>query len=195
MRRVMLRKAAGVCGVMSQPVGLVALLLAASRYPAFGWRGSDISVLGVEGPTAAVFNWGLIISGLLSLAFAIGLGRSTRWRRPGRWGIASLLLGSIALSGIGIFPRTLSLPHSLVAIGFFTFVTLALLLIGIAAAVASRIKWALLSLTAAAATIAFIAVPWPWEGGAIPQLLLCIPWSLWTVVFAIELLASRPPAA
>jgi len=192
---MMLTKTAGICGIISQFVGLATLLLSASNSPAFRWTENDISFLGVEGPTTALFNSGLIVTGLLGLVFAIGLGQSLPLHRPGRWGVVSLLLGSMALAAIGIFPRTISLPHNLASITFFIFIILALLLIGIAAINAAQTRWVVLSLTATALIIVFIIVPWPWPGGAIPQLLLCLPWSLWTTAFGVELLFRTRPAS
>ena len=51
----------------------------------------------------------------------------------------------------------------------------------------------LLSLIAGSLIIALYLIPWPWNGGAIPQLLFCLPWSLWTVVFGVGLLVRARP--
>ena len=140
-----------------------------------------------------LFNWGLILTGVLSLIFAIGLGHNLLFSRLGQLGMVSLILGSMAISAMGIFPRTIDLPHDLASIAFFVFVALALLLIGAAAVTASQMLWGLLSLTAGVLILVFQLVPWPWSGGAIPQLLSCLPWSLWTIVFGVKLLMGSSP--
>ena len=89
--------------------------------------------------------------------------------------MVSLILGSVAFSGIGIFPSSVDLPHDLASVAFFVFIILALLLIGVAAITASRVGWGLPSLIAGALILVFWLVPWPWSGGAIPQLLFCLP--------------------
>lgn len=192
-RVLWLRRIAGVCGIASQLVALTALLLAISNSPRFSWTENNISVLGVEGSATMLFNWGLILTGALSLIFAIGVRKVLIASRLGQLGMVSLVLGSIAISAIGIFPRTIDLPHDSASVAFFVFVILAFLLIGIAAVAAAQLRWGLLSLTAAFLMIAVPLVPWPWSGGAIQQLLSCLPWSLWTVVFSIRLLVRASP--
>lgn len=189
----MLRRIAGVCGIASQLIVLTALLVAVNSSPWFSWTGNYVSVLGVEGSATVVFNWGLILTGVLSLVFAIGLGRSLLTSRLGRLGMLSLVLGSMAFSAMGVFPRTINLPHNLASIAFLMFITLALLLIGVAAITASQKIWGLSSLTAGVLIIVFMLVPWPWSGGAIQQILFCLPWALWTVVFGVALLVRVRP--
>ena len=189
----MLRKIAGLCGIASQLVGLIVLLVAAAGSPQFSWTENNISILGVEGSMTALFNWGLIITGVFSLIFAIGLGKSLITSRLGKWGVTGLVLSSMAFSAMGIFPRSLWLPHNVASIAFFIFVIIAFLLIGIAAIISSHRTWGLLSLFAGVITIAFWMVPWPWSGGAIPQLLYCLPWSLWTITFGVTLLGKANP--
>ena len=192
-RGTVLRRIAGVCGTTSQLVAITTLLVAISGSPWFSWTESHISVLGVEGSAATLFNLGLVLTGVLSLIFAIGLRQSLLSSRLGQLGMVSLILGSIAISAMGIFPRTIDLPHDSASIAFFVFIILAFLLIGVAAITASQLKWGLLSLTAGVLIIAFWLVPWPWSGGAIPQLLFCLPWSLWTIVFGVGLLVRTRP--
>lgn len=189
----MLRKIAGVCGIISQLVVLTVLLVAISSSPWFSWTENHISVLGVEGSAATLFNSGLVLTGALSLIFAIGLRQSLLSSRLGQLGMVILILSSIAFSAMGIFPRTIDLPHDSASIAFFVFIILAFLLIGVAAITASQVRWGLLSLTAGVLIIAFWLVPWPWSGGAIQQLLFCLPWSLWTIVFGVGLLVRTRP--
>ena len=192
-RGALLIRIAGACGITSQLVCLTALLVTISSSPWFSWIENDISVLGVDGSATMLFNWGLILTGVLSLIFAIGLGQSLLLSRLGQLGMVSLILGSMAISALGIFPRNIDLPHDLASIAFFIFVALALLLIGVAAVTASQMMWGLISLTAGVLILVFQLVPWPWSGGAIMQVLSCLPWSLWTIVFAVGLLVDSSP--
>lgn len=189
----MLRKIAGACGVISQLVGVSMLLVAVSQSPWFSWTESYLSLLGVEGSARVLFNWGLILTGLLSLVFAIGLRRNLLLSRLGQVGVVSLILASIAMSAIGIFPSSADLSHDLASVLFFVFVILALLVIAVATLMVAKRGWGLLSLAAGVLILAFWLVPWPWRGGAIPQLLFCLPWSLWTIVFGVVLLVRRNP--
>jgi hypothetical protein len=63
----------------------------------------------------------------------------------------------------------------------------------VAAIIAMQMRWGLVSLTAGFLIIAFMLVPWPWSGGAISQLLFCLPWSLWTILFGVVLLLRTRP--
>ena len=189
----MSRRITAICGIASQLVGLTVLLVVISRSPQFSWTENNISILGVDGSATALFNSGLIVTGVLSLIFAIGLGKNLLSSRLGQMGVVSLILGSMAFSAIGIFPRDIDLPHDLASVVFFIFIILALLLIGVAAITTSHKRWGLLSLTAAVLIIAFQLVPWPWSGGSIPQLLYCLPWSLWTIAFGMKLLGRVGP--
>ena len=89
---------------------------------------------------------------------------------------------------MGIFPRTIDLPHNLATVAFFVFMALALLLIGMVALATSRIAPGLLSLAAGLLMVIVQPVPWPWSGAAIPQLLSCLPWALWMIIFGAGLL-------
>jgi len=188
-----LTRVSGACGIASQLVGLTVILVVISSSPWFRWTENDISVLGVEGSTTALFNWGLILTGLLSFVFAVGLRKNLLSSRLGQLGVACLLLGSVALSATGIFPRTINLPHDSASIAFYVLITLALVLIGVAAIAASKMRWGVLSVTAGVLVVALLKAPWPWSGGAIEQLLACLPWSLWTIAFAVRLLKGTNP--
>ena len=187
----MLRSIAGVCGITSQVIGLVFLLAAVSRSPWFSWTENYLSVLGVRASAATLFNSGLILTGLFSLIFAIGLVKSfPSGRVLGKIGAVSLVLGSMALSAMGIFPRTTDIPHDGASLAFFICILMAILLIGIRAMTTSQKIWGVMSIVAVSFIVAFGLVPWPWSGGAIPQLLSCSPWSLWTIAFGVRLLAK-----
>ena len=189
----MLSKIAGVCGITSQLIVLTMLLVVTYNSPWFSWTENNISILGVDGSSTMIFNWGLILTGLFSIIFAIGLGKNLLLSRLGQFGIISLIIGSTAISAMGIFPLSIDLPHDVASVVFFLFIILALLLIGAAALTASQAKWGLLSLIAGVLIIVFWQIPWTWSGGAIPQLLFCLPWSLWTIIFGVMLLIRSSP--
>jgi len=184
-------KVAGASGIASQLAIGATLLAAVVRSPWFSWTGCDISVLGVEGPATALIRWGLIAGGLLNVPFALGLSTTLPRDRLFRFGTGFLVLGSLALVGIGAFPRSIDLPHDLSSVLFFVFVTMALIVLGVGAIAVSRLGWGL-SCTAAGVLMAVLQlVSWPWEGGAIPQVLATVPWSVWTIVNGGVLVVGR----
>lgn len=188
----MLQSVAGACGITSQVIGILSLLIVVSRSPWFSWTNDDLSVLGVEGSAKRLFNSGLILTGVFSLIFAIGLGQSfLSGGLLGQMGMVSLVLGSTALSAVGIFPRTIRKLHNYASLAFFIFISLAIFLIGVGAITTSQMTWGVLSLTVAVLINVFQLMPWPWSGGAIPQLLSCMPWSLWTMAVGVSLLPNN----
>ena len=193
-RAAVVRRITGVCGIISQLVGLTALFVAAiSNSPWFNWTENHISALGVEGSAKTLFNSGLILAGIFSLIFAIGLGRCLLSGRLGQLTVVSLILGSIAVFDMGVFPRTFDFMHGASTAAFFVCNTLALLFIGVVAITASQMTWGLLSITAGVLVAAILLVLGPLSGGAIAQLLSCLPWSLWMIAFGIMLLVSPIP--
>lgn len=189
----MLRRIAGVCGIISQLIGLSFLSAAALMSPWFSWRQNYLSLLGAEGSATILFNSGLILTGFFSFIFALGLGKALLLgQRLGRLGIMSLALGSVALSLMGIFPRTTGIPHNSASLAFFTFISLAIFLIGIKEIATSQRIWGVLSLAAAVLMVTLQLIPSPWNGSAIMQLLSCLPWSLWTITYAIRLFNAKP---
>ena len=184
---------AGVCGITSQLTGLATILVATSVSPWFSWTENYVSVLGVEGSATVLFNSGLILSGALSLAFAAGLWMNLPLElssRAGQAGVGCLVMGSMSLSAMGIFPRSVEYPHNIASITFLFFIVLALLLIGLTVVTRSGKKWGWFSLGAGILILTLQPVPWPWSGGAIQQLLFCLPWSLWTIVISAGLLTG-----
>ena len=191
-RMARVRRVTAVCGIVSQFVGLTVLLVAAiSNSPWFSWTENHISAFGVEGSAKALFNGGLILAGIFSLIFAIGLGRCLLSGRLGQLAMVSLILGSIAVFDMGVFPRTFDFMHGAATTAFFVFITLALLLIGVVAITASQVMWGLLSITAAVLVVGPLLVLGPLSGGAIGQLFAYLPWSLWMIAFGVMLLV-RP---
>jgi len=189
----MLRRIAGVCGITSQLTALIILLIVISNSPWFSWTENELCDLGIVGSATTLFNLGYILTGVLSLIFAIGLRKSLLSSRLGQLGAVSLILGSMMIPAIGIFPRTLVLLHNSASMAALVFIIMALLLIGVAAVTASQMKWGLLTLTAVVLIIGVRLVPWPLSGAAIQQLLISLPWSLWTIVFGVVLLIRSSP--
>ena len=69
-------------------------------------------------------------------------------------------------------------------------IALAVCLVGVQFIMGGRLVGGVLSITAAVLIIGLQVFPWPMEGGAIPQLLSCVPWSAWTLVFSVRLLTG-----
>jgi hypothetical membrane protein len=102
-------KISGVCGILSPIVAFTCILFAINYSPEFSWTKNALSDLGVqEGVTAPLFNYGLIISGILTLIFATWLFIFLSDKLLGRIGAFILILDAFAFTAIGIFPEMLS---------------------------------------------------------------------------------------
>ncbi|MBI4331108.1 MAG: DUF998 domain-containing protein [Chloroflexi bacterium] len=177
-----------ICGLAAPLAGVISLWLAISSAPWFSFTREDLSVLGVQGTAPGFFNWGVGVTGLLSIAFAIGLGNGLPGSpRLKKLGVVALIAGSAALALVGLIPRTYSAPHRYASGIFFTLVPFAIFAIGLSLLkIGQRLAgWS--SVAAALAMVGIQLVPWPWEGGAIPQLLSGAPWCLWTAAMGIGL--------
>ena len=182
---------AALCGVISPITGFALLSLAVFRSPWFSWTGDYLSDLGTRGDDASMlFNSGLITGGILSTLFAIGLRESPLLSSSplGRLGALALILGSCAVWAIGVFPLETGATHTYAARAFFTLIPFSLLLIGAGMMTSAEKGLGLFTLVMGVVTVVVALIPWPWDGGAIPQMLSVLPLSAWSVVLGIGLL-------
>lgn len=179
-----------ICGIFAPLSGLVFVWIAVYNSPWFRWTEEDLSVLGVNGSATAFFNWGMVLAGVFSLVFAIGLGNGLflRNRLLGHIGILLLILGSVALALVGLIPRTNVIPHDIASVAFFTAIPLGIFVIGISLIKSAQLSWGIFSFAAAILMVGLHLAPWAWQEGAIPQLLSSASWSIWMVTMAIRLL-------
>ena len=184
----MLRKASGVCCLTAPIVALSMIGLAVSEAPWFSWSEDALSDLGV-GDTAPIFNLGLILGGVLLLLAAPGLAILVFKDRMARIGVALFTLACIWLACIGIFPESAGRIHFIVSVGFFTFLSLSLIVLGLAMA-RSKARWdrfhALLALVLGITA----AVAWtlPHRGVAIPEIISSVAGSVWIASLGVRLL-------
>jgi hypothetical membrane protein len=141
-----------------------------------------------------LYNGGLILAGLLGIIFAVGLGQCFLSGRLGQLGTGLLILGTTAVFTMGVFPRTWDFIHGASTVTFFVCITLALILIGIAAMITSRTILGVLSVSAGILVAAIQLILGPFDGGAVVQLLSFLSWSLWMLALGIILLLSPLPS-
>jgi len=193
-KRVIGLKIAGLCGVTSPIIMLTFILLAIFHSPWFSWAENALSDLGVRGIAAILFNFSLIIGGLLTLLFAIGLREILLGRTIGHVGALFLIQAAANLCAIGVFPETAGALHIYVSVSFFTLLQISLFLIG-AALMKEPPERNLGLFTFLAGIVAVIVwivavIVWivPWGGGvAIPEMLASLPVSVWSIVLGIRL--------
>jgi hypothetical membrane protein len=205
-RRGVLRfRISGVCGVLTPIVAFTCIFLAVASAPEFSWVDNALSDLGVmSGVTAAVFNYGLITSGILGFIFATNLFRVMRVfeilsadGKPhllfyrGLVGALFFSLACLALVAIGVFPENVRYLHYFASVAFFVLLIGALGSLGIGFWQVRQKSWAvftlLLGVVAAAPWLLLFVVRYV-SGVAIPELIAAVAGGLWAGVFGFKML-------
>jgi hypothetical membrane protein len=183
-------RSGGVDGIVTPIVAFTFIGLAIATYPAFSWVNNALSDLGVvPGATASLFNYGLAVSGLLSLHFAIGLYKFLDKHILGKVGAVIFAAGSLALEGIGWTPENVhpfNYPvHYIFSVAFFSLIPISLLVIATYFQVTRQKRLAaftlLIAVFAAVEWIVFFQIQYV-QGAAIPELLSALAGAVWTVV-------------
>jgi hypothetical membrane protein len=170
------------CGLVTPSISLFTILSSVAISPWFDWQRDALSDLGVS-PTPNLFNLGLIVSGLLSCIFALGV---WRWAGSGRWlraGCACLLIGSLLLASIGVFTETYGRLHNAVATLYFLLTPLSYILLGVGWRRKRSQPLSTLSIAAGglALLLMLLRTILTHNGGnAVPEMLTSIVTSSWT---------------
>ena len=189
----LLMKIAGLCGITSPIISISLILLAIHNAPWFSWTGNALSDLGVEGFPAVLFNTGLIIGGLLTTVFAIGLIQALRIHVLSRVGSVLFLLDTFALCAIGVFPETVGPLHFYVSVAFFMSFPISLLLTGLAMVLeTTKRRWGLLAIIVAIIAVGTWIFRWP--SPAIPEIIAALAASSWSIISGIRLYKSPQTA-
>jgi hypothetical membrane protein len=184
-------KASSICGVLAPIIGFTCVLFALASYSQFSWFDNALSDLGVvEGVTAVLFNFGLIVSGVLTFVFGLGLFAFLHKKALGVAGSLIFVLDAWALTLIGIFPESARPIHYYASVAFFVLFPISMFLICAEFLSSSRIKMGLLTFV----TATFAAIVWiiqftvtPVPGVAIPETLSALAASTWVVVLGLKM--------
>jgi hypothetical membrane protein len=177
---------AGVCGIVTPVFAFACISLAIGSYPAFSWVDNALSDLGVvPGVTAALFNSGLVVSGLLGFIFAAGLFTFLGESLVSRVGAVVFGLAAVALAAIGVFPENVRPVHFLVSVAFFVLMPISMLILAGGFWLRRQVRMAVFTLAAAVAA----AAPWVLlllvryvSGVAVPEAASALAGAVWAVV-------------
>jgi len=178
---------AGLCGVIGPIISLLFIALAIAYTSQFNWFTWALSDLGVH-QAALIFNSGLVVGGVLTTIFAIGLMQTLRKQVLGFLGTFTLILSTISLCAIGVFPESAGRIHFYVSISFFALLAISLFLIGAALIRESSQRYSGLFSILTVVVAAMAALAAPHEGAAIPEIIASLAASVWSIVFGIKLL-------
>lgn len=171
---------AGPAGIAVAVVGIFGAVLLA---PWFEWTANALSDLGAAGePTAPLFNGGLVIGGLLGLAFVVRVWLAAT-NAARRLGVALFAVAFVNLALVGVF----ALPHDLhgpVAVTFFLAFTYGLFAHGSGDVLAGHVRRGLASIWLGVAHVTgwlLFAVA-PVSGLALPELVGAVALTGWIAV-------------
>lgn len=191
-RDVRLLKMSGISGIITPIVAFTFISLAITYSPSFVWTDNALSDLGVqEGITAPLFNYGLVISGILTLVFACGLFALLSNRLMGKVGAFIFVLDALALTLIGVFPENITPTHYQVSVAFFALYPISMLVIGTNFLLEKQTKMSLFTfLTAAVAAavwITYFSTRFV-SGVAIPEAVSALAASAWAIALGYKML-------
>lgn len=187
-------RAAAVCGILTPIIAFTCICAAMALYPQFSWIDNALSDLGVvEGAVSMIFNGGLMVSGILALAFAIGVQSYLNKSTIGKIGAFLFALDAIALIAIGAFPENTA-PHFPASVAFFILFPIAMLFIGVVLTKRDENPMAAFSFLAAIFSIAVWVFQYAvgfGKGVAIPETLTALAVSAWALVLGFKMLRQQ----
>ena len=187
-------RSGGLDGIVAPIVAFTFIGLAIATYPEFSWVNNALSDLGVvPGATASLFNYGLFLSGLLTLHLAIGLYKFLNNHIMGRIGAVIFFAAGLAPEGIGAAPENRPPFHYIFSVAFFSLIPIALLVIAGYFLISKEKRLAgftlLIAFLAAAPWILYYTVHYV-PGVAIPELLSALAGAAWAVFIGWKMLKT-----
>jgi hypothetical membrane protein len=193
IKHVLDPKVAGICGILGQSFTFICIFLAISVSPWFSWTNNALSNLGdLTRPTSApIFNIGLIVGGILTAIFALGLSMKTKTNTLGLVATILLFACGLGMIGVGIFPENYPLPHVISAMTIFVPITASLLLFAVAQLRGkSMMTFGVVSL--ALGLVGFVNWFMPWGNAiAVWEMVAVIPGYIWSLIASAMLLTDR----
>jgi len=186
-KRITIMRLTGFCGLTNPVIAFALIALSISYSSWFSWTENALSDLGVHGIAAVLFNSSLIIGGVLTISFAIGLREIMPRGFLARAGLLFLILAAAALCAIGLFPETAGSTHFYASVSFFTLFPVSLFLIGGTMVQHPHMKrLGVLAVLAGLTAAAIWALPW--TSAAIPEALSSLAVSVWSMASGTGLL-------
>jgi hypothetical membrane protein len=173
-----------ILGVLSATIAYPFIVASIVLSPWFNFYDNALSDLGnttLHGSTSWIFNSGLMLSGLVTVSFAILVLTQHRSWKYLSWTLL-LLISGVDLALVGLFPENLGSIHWVVSVILFASMALTTL-------VYSFCSWPLgspdigaLSLGCGIVIAIIWFVAWPWHGVAIQEILSSAMMSVWLIL-------------
>ena len=180
-----------LCGIAAPIGAFTCIFLAILLYPQFSWTDNALSDLGIiEGATSTLFNTGLILGGILTGMFGLGLFALLEKKTLGKIGAILFIFDAVALTAIGIFPENARPMHFYASLAFFTLCPIAMFLVGGSFLLIGKARRGTFTLLAAA----FAAAVWIAQFSiryvphvAIPETLSALSASAWSTLLGYKM--------
>lgn len=200
-----LQRMFGLFGMLAPLVGLGVILISSLMLPWFSWQDNYISDIGghpessflwtTHGVPSVIFNFGLVAAGFLGILFGFGFRKSALARGiSGGLGAVFLIMGAVALVGIGLFTETTGSLHTFFFITFFILVGLAFMFISLALFRSGERRLGLLCLFLlifGLCALPLFFIPKPVGSNAIAEIIPIFSVSIFCVVFGYLLFAGE----
>lgn len=195
LKRLLEPNKAAFCGIVGPFYAFLSIMIAILfSYQWFTWTGNALSDLGhpLLHPTSAlIFNSGLIIGGIVTIFFVLGLAMNVRKNIIALVGTGMLLVATLALICVGVFNETFSPWHFIFSVTLFASMAFTLLIFGAAMAINKPTRWfgittLLLGVVAAS--------PWllmSWAHAAIPETISAVTAYVWILMMTARLGAGK----
>jgi len=116
-----------ILAIKGAVIFLVFTSVAAAHYPGYSFWHNYLSDLGKERASAPFFNIGVILTGITMLAL-FGILAARKSPVSLRVPVVAACIASIGLVGVGVYPSTMPLEHTISALSFFAFMGAAVIL-------------------------------------------------------------------
>jgi len=188
---------AGLVGIIAPIFGLSAVIASTFLWEDFSWSSNALSDIGVS-PAADVFNYSLIIVGILNFIFSIGFVKAYPKNALFYWGGIILISGGGSLSLVGVFTEDYGALHGYVSLGYFVLFPIAMILVGVAFRrmnMQTRGYMSILTgITALFVILSAIILGWHKLlnlGFAVPEILESIVIAAWIIWMGTELIRQQ----
>ncbi|MGQ4891532.1 MAG: DUF998 domain-containing protein [Candidatus Njordarchaeia archaeon] len=178
-----------ILGLLFPIAAYASIFLAMLNAPWFSWKANALSDLGVAPGSDIIFNYGLIISGLIYVIYII-----LNLREEESYlviaGYFILILSGIALMLVGIYPENIKIPHLMAAWGYFLSFPIGAIVTSIGEIKEKEDKLVLvLAIISFVAFITVLIIPWKTlgvTGLAIPEIIAATSNMIWHTYYLMR---------
>jgi hypothetical membrane protein len=146
---------------------------------------SDLGNYGRQGFKAAIFNTGLMVSGILAAVTAVLILRGKRHRLIIPWSVL-LFVAGVDLVLVGVLSEDFGAAHGVVSVILFTLFGLTLLVYGVCSLLMKDWGPGVYAIAAFLASLATWMIDWPWTGVAIQETIASLLVSVGLTIMAIR---------